>query len=214
MCATDSRYEDFDALSAELLAKLDNELQTVRVALLQRFPQLDLSPVLPVKERIIKIYGKDVADTSSLLSVVRTNKGYQVGFSVAVAAGEAAASARAPHIHISTPSLACHRLFRARFDLNRHGNCFTCACQRLRARTLVAGVHDAVSGGGRVRVRPIRTRRRLAAVLGGHPVWPLHPQTPRRDAREPAGEWTAGSARVCVSEALRCLLCARLGNIE
>ena len=71
-------YEDFDALSAELLAKLDNELQTVKIAMLQHFPQLDLSAVLPVKERIISIYGKDVRDTSSLLSVMRTNEGYKV----------------------------------------------------------------------------------------------------------------------------------------
>ena len=30
----------------------------------------------PIKERIIHAYGEDVADTSSLLKVMRTNKGY------------------------------------------------------------------------------------------------------------------------------------------
>jgi len=69
-------YEDFDALSAEYLAKLDNELQTIKIALCLHYPQLDLSAVPPIKERIINGYGDDVADTSSLLQVMRTNKGY------------------------------------------------------------------------------------------------------------------------------------------
>jgi opine dehydrogenase len=69
-------YEDFDALSAEYLGKLDNELQSIKLSLCARFPALDLSNVMPIKERIIKGYGKDVGDTSSLLQVMRTNKGY------------------------------------------------------------------------------------------------------------------------------------------
>lgn len=69
-------YEDFDALSAEYLAHLDNELQTIKIALCLHYPQLDLSEVQPIKERIIKGYGDDIADTSSLLSVMCTNKGY------------------------------------------------------------------------------------------------------------------------------------------
>ena len=63
-------------ISAEKLAKLDNELQTIRMALVLRFPQLNLSQLPPIKERIVAAYGKDVADTSSLLQVMRTNKGY------------------------------------------------------------------------------------------------------------------------------------------
>jgi len=69
-------YEDFDALSTEYLARLDNELQIIKEALTAHFPQLNLSAVLPIKERIIKGYGKDVKDTSSLLQVMRTNVGY------------------------------------------------------------------------------------------------------------------------------------------
>ena len=55
---------------------LDNELQQVKHALLQRFPALDLSDVLPIGDRIVQHYGNDVADRSSLLQIFRTNLGY------------------------------------------------------------------------------------------------------------------------------------------
>uniref|UniRef100_M4BL49 Opine dehydrogenase domain-containing protein n=1 Tax=Hyaloperonospora arabidopsidis (strain Emoy2) TaxID=559515 RepID=M4BL49_HYAAE len=69
-------YADFDEFAAEQLAALDNELQQVKHALLQRFPALDLSDVLPIGDRVVKHYGKDVADRSSLLQIFRTNLGY------------------------------------------------------------------------------------------------------------------------------------------
>lgn len=40
--------DNFDEFSAETLAALDNELQQIKLALLQRFPQLDLSSVIPI----------------------------------------------------------------------------------------------------------------------------------------------------------------------
>lgn len=69
-------YADMDEFSAEQMAMLDNELQQIKFALLQRFPALDLSDVLPLKDRVIKHYGKDVSDESSLKSVFATNLGY------------------------------------------------------------------------------------------------------------------------------------------
>jgi len=63
-------------LAAMWLQKLDNELQQIKTALESRFPGLDLQSVLPIKERIIKQYGCDVKDTSTLKSVFRTNVGY------------------------------------------------------------------------------------------------------------------------------------------
>ncbi|RLN96080.1 hypothetical protein BBJ28_00005058 [Nothophytophthora sp. Chile5] len=69
-------YADFDEFSAEQLTMLDNELQQVKYALLQRFPALDLSDVLPMGDRVVKHYGEDVADRSSLLQIFRTNLGY------------------------------------------------------------------------------------------------------------------------------------------
>ncbi|KAF0682814.1 Aste57867_25113 [Aphanomyces stellatus] len=69
-------YADFDEFSAEQLSMLDNELQQVKLALLQRFPALDLSDVLPMDARVVKQYGADVADRSSLKAIFATNLGY------------------------------------------------------------------------------------------------------------------------------------------
>lgn len=65
-----------DEYSAELLCVLDNELQQIKAALLQRFPQLDLSFIMPIGERIVLQYGEDVADRSSLRRIFSTNRGY------------------------------------------------------------------------------------------------------------------------------------------
>lgn len=70
------RYADFDEASAEHLARLDNELQQIKLGLEGRYPQLDLSAVLPIGERVVKQYGADVADSSSLKSIFATNLGY------------------------------------------------------------------------------------------------------------------------------------------
>jgi opine dehydrogenase len=72
-CSVDA---DFDEFSAEQLAILDNELQQIKHALLQRFPALDLSDVLPMGDRVIKHYGEDVSDRSSLRQIFRSNLGY------------------------------------------------------------------------------------------------------------------------------------------
>jgi hypothetical protein len=46
-------YEDFDAASAECLSRLDNELQTIKHLMVRKFPQLDLSSIQPIKDRIV-----------------------------------------------------------------------------------------------------------------------------------------------------------------
>ncbi|ESS33856.1 NAD/NADP octopine/nopaline dehydrogenase, alpha-helical domain-containing protein [Toxoplasma gondii VEG] len=69
-------YNQFDEMSAEWLEKLSTELQAIKKALTARFPELDLSSVLPIKERVIKHYGADVKDTSTLQTVFATNRGY------------------------------------------------------------------------------------------------------------------------------------------
>ena len=47
------------------------------MALCQRFPQLDLSYIMPISERIILQYGSDVKDTSSLKQIFCSNLGYK-----------------------------------------------------------------------------------------------------------------------------------------
>jgi opine dehydrogenase len=70
-------YETIDELSAEILKCLDNELQQIKLALLQRYPQLDLSFVPPIDERIHEQYGNQISDKSSLRSTFATNQGYR-----------------------------------------------------------------------------------------------------------------------------------------
>ncbi|CAM9401305.1 unnamed protein product [Phaeothamnion confervicola] len=70
-------YDNFDEFSAETLQALDNELQQVKIALQQRCPQLDLSFVPPIGERIMMQYGEDVTETSSLKRIFCSNLGYK-----------------------------------------------------------------------------------------------------------------------------------------
>jgi hypothetical protein len=65
-----------DEFSAELLCVLDNELQQIKLSLLQRFPQLDLSFIMPIGQRIVTQYDDDVSDRSSLRRIFSTNRGY------------------------------------------------------------------------------------------------------------------------------------------
>ncbi|OEH73971.1 tauropine dehydrogenase [Cyclospora cayetanensis] len=69
-------YTEFDAEAAKYLALMDEELQSIKRALIQKCPDLDLSTVRPVQERIVEQYGDDVKDRSSLQTVMSSNKGY------------------------------------------------------------------------------------------------------------------------------------------
>lgn len=69
-------YTDMDDISADLLEQLDQELQGIKTKLIERFPNLDLSSVLPIARRIIDQYGPDISDTTTLKSIFRTNLGY------------------------------------------------------------------------------------------------------------------------------------------
>ena len=51
-------YTEFDAEAAEYLTLLDSELQAIKKALMSKCPDLDLSTVLPIRERIIQQYGR------------------------------------------------------------------------------------------------------------------------------------------------------------
>ncbi|KAL8450774.1 hypothetical protein Emag_003062 [Eimeria magna] len=69
-------YTEFDAEAAKHLGLLDAELQAIKKAIIKRCPNLDLSTVMPIQERIIQQYGDDVKDRSNLQMVVSSNKGY------------------------------------------------------------------------------------------------------------------------------------------
>lgn len=69
-------YEDLDDAGAHEISLLDAEIQAIKTDLLSRFPKLTLTQVLPIKERIIAMYDKDITDKSSLKRVFNTNLGY------------------------------------------------------------------------------------------------------------------------------------------
>ena len=69
-------YEGLDQASADEIQFLDNEIQATKHALLKRYPQLDLSQVMPIKERVCSMYEGQISDTSSLKRVFNTNLGY------------------------------------------------------------------------------------------------------------------------------------------
>lgn len=69
-------YSEIDELAAFWMEKLDRELQSIKLSLVDKFPYLDLSDVLPLGERIIQQYGDGVLDTTNLRTIIATNKGY------------------------------------------------------------------------------------------------------------------------------------------
>lgn len=69
-------YEGLSDFSANELQELSDELQRVKAALVERYPELDLSPIKDLGERIVEQYDKDVTDRSSLKSIFNSNKGY------------------------------------------------------------------------------------------------------------------------------------------
>jgi len=55
---------------------LDDEIQDIKKALLKKYPQLDLTQIMPIKDRIISMYDGQISDTSTLKRVFNTNIGY------------------------------------------------------------------------------------------------------------------------------------------
>jgi hypothetical protein len=70
-------YQGVDAAAAATMEQMSVEVQTLRTALEQRFPQLDLSPVRPLHEWLVRSYGRLIADFSSLQTCFVTNRGYE-----------------------------------------------------------------------------------------------------------------------------------------
>lgn len=65
-----------DDFSAYMLEILDDEIQQIKKAILKRYPNYDLSLVIPLKDRIVKQYGESVSDSTNMKTTFRTNKGY------------------------------------------------------------------------------------------------------------------------------------------
>lgn len=70
-------YEEIDEDSAREIQLLDDEIQMIKHALLSKYPEMDLSMVMPIKQRIEMMYKGQIKDTSSLQKVFATNQGYK-----------------------------------------------------------------------------------------------------------------------------------------
>jgi len=49
-------YEDLDEKSAHEIQVLDDEIQKIKKAILDKYPQINLDQVIPMKERICTMY--------------------------------------------------------------------------------------------------------------------------------------------------------------
>lgn len=78
-------YSEFDDEAAKYLSLLDAELQAIKRALAARCPEIDLSTVIPIQDRIIQQYSDDVKDRTNLRTVFSSNKGYAATRTPAVA---------------------------------------------------------------------------------------------------------------------------------
>jgi hypothetical protein len=69
-------YQGVDARSAETLERMSAEIQTLRVALEEKDPRLNLSAVRPLFTWLKRSYSADIADDSSLQTSFVSNRSY------------------------------------------------------------------------------------------------------------------------------------------
>ncbi|MGZ5026439.1 MAG: NAD/NADP octopine/nopaline dehydrogenase family protein [Methylobacter sp.] len=69
-------YQHMTGQAADLLQAMDNELQTLCRTLEQKIPNLNLCAVLPLAFSIQAAYADDIADKSTLRSIIATNRAY------------------------------------------------------------------------------------------------------------------------------------------
>jgi hypothetical protein len=69
-------YQGINATTAEVLQQLSDEVQSLRAALEQHSPVLNLSAVRPLREWLYHSYDGNIADTTSLQSCFVTNRSY------------------------------------------------------------------------------------------------------------------------------------------
>lgn len=69
-------YQGVDTFTAEVLESLSDEVQSLRKAIEQLFPTLDLSAVRPLAEWLNRCYQKDIHDNSNLQAAMNSNRSY------------------------------------------------------------------------------------------------------------------------------------------
>ena len=69
-------YEGVDDFTADTLNSVSDEVQSVKESLLKDRPHLDLTVVRHVSEWILRAYGSQIVDKTSLQTCINTNKAY------------------------------------------------------------------------------------------------------------------------------------------
>ncbi len=70
-------YQGADEYTGEKLAKVSDEVLEVKRVLLVKYPGLDLSSLHHVREWMLRSYGDDIEDKSSIYKMLLTNRGYR-----------------------------------------------------------------------------------------------------------------------------------------
>ena len=69
-------YQSVDAKIAEILQRMSDEIQSLRAAIEERYPGLQLASVHPIKEWLLRSYMASIADGKSLQSCFASNQSY------------------------------------------------------------------------------------------------------------------------------------------
>lgn len=70
-------YYGATEFTGEMLDMVSNEVLEVKRVLLEKYPGLDLSSLTHVRDWMVRSYGDDIGDTSTLHRMLITNKGYR-----------------------------------------------------------------------------------------------------------------------------------------
>ncbi|KAL7537902.1 hypothetical protein ACHAWF_005929 [Thalassiosira exigua] len=70
-------YYGADEYTGDKLAKVSDEVMELKRVLLAKYPTLTLNSLHHVSEWMIRSYGDDIGDKSSIYTMLRTNKGYR-----------------------------------------------------------------------------------------------------------------------------------------
>lgn len=69
-------YAELDDASADAIQSLDDEIQAIKTSIVKKWPQIDMTALHPIKQRISYNYKDSISDFSTLKSVFNTNDGY------------------------------------------------------------------------------------------------------------------------------------------
>ena len=70
-------YQGVDEYTGEMLSKISDEVLELKRVLVEKYPGLDLSSLHHVREWMLRAYGDDIEDKSSIYRMLNTNKGYR-----------------------------------------------------------------------------------------------------------------------------------------